>query len=108
VITVDLRRVPPSVCAIFFVGTVADEGKTFADVKTARMRIVDWATGAEICRYHPAMSGQHTAMFVGRLARQSAQAQWHLQAMGEFDHTARYAVSPITLGSARTLWTTLC
>jgi len=89
VITVDLRRVPSSVCAIFFIGTVADEGKTFSDVKTARMRLVDWATGAELCRYTPAMEGKHTAMFVGRLGRAAPQAPWHLQAMGEMDHTAR-------------------
>ena len=40
--------------ALFFLATVCDEGRTFADTKSARMRLVDWGSGAEICRYVPA------------------------------------------------------
>ena len=55
IITVDLRRVPPSVCALFFIGTVASEGYSFKDVKSARLRLVDWVTGAETARFYPGM-----------------------------------------------------
>jgi len=89
VITVDLRRVPSNVCAVFFIATVADAARTFADVKTARLRLVDWTTGVELCRYHPAMGGKNTALFVARLARPSPQSAWALQAQGDYDHTAR-------------------
>ena len=40
--------------ALFFLATVCDDGRSFADTKSARMRIVDWGSGAEICRYVPA------------------------------------------------------
>ena len=72
-----------------FVATVATEGRTFKDVKTARLRLVDWTTGVETCRYHPAMGGAHTALFLARIGRKHADAPWSLQAMGDFDHTAR-------------------
>ena len=62
VITVDLRHVPSSVCALLFIGTVATEGYTFKDVKTARMRLVDWRTGVETCRYFPALAGAGVPM----------------------------------------------
>jgi len=89
IITVDLQRVPPSVCALFFIATVASEGYSFKDVKSARIRLVDWASGAETARFYPGMSGAHTALFLARIARPSPNAEWALQAMGDFDHTAR-------------------
>ena len=67
VITVDLRRVPADVCAVYFIATVADAERTFADVKTARCRLVDWTTGVELCRYYPA-----SARARGSKARQRA------------------------------------
>ena len=45
---------PVQVRALFFLATVCDDGRTFADVKSARMRLVDWGSGAEVCRYVPA------------------------------------------------------
>ena len=89
IIIVDLRRLPSTTMAIFFIATVATEGRTFADVKSSKIRMVDWATGVETCRFYPAMSGAHTALFVARLARPSKHMPWALQAQGDFDHTAR-------------------
>ena len=37
----------------------------------------------------PAASGEHTALFLARIARAAPNAEWALQAMGDFDHTAR-------------------
>ena len=89
IILVDLHRLPKKTCAMLFIATVATEGKSFRDVKTAKMRLVDWNTGSETCRFMPAMSGPHTALFLARVARKTPDAPWYLQAMGEFDHTAR-------------------
>ena len=50
---------PKQVRALFFLATVCDEGRSFADTKSARMRLVDWDSGAEICRYVPATKARH-------------------------------------------------
>ena len=89
IILVDLNRVPRQTCALIFLATVASEGYSFRDVKTAKLRLVDWTTGAETCRFMPAMTGAHTALFLARIARKTPDAPWYMQAMGDFDHTAR-------------------
>ena len=89
IILVDLQRLPRQTCALILVATVASEGRTFRDVKTARIRLVDWTSGEETCRFLPAMGGAHTALFLARIARKAPDAPWHLQAMGDYDHTAR-------------------
>ena len=113
--------------ALFFLATVCDEGRTFADTKSARMRLVDWGSGAEICRYVPATKarcavgarvcttlllhplhahaptqGAHTALFVARVARGMGGTDWHLSTIGEVDHTARDFGSLGALTHART------
>ena len=65
---VELHRLPRHVHALFFVGTVASEGRTFADVKSARIRLCEWGSGTERCRFVPAMAGAHTAVFMGRVS----------------------------------------
>ena len=40
-------------------------------------------------RFSPATKGPHTALFLARIARKAPDAPWHLQAMGDIDHTAR-------------------
>ena len=91
-ISVDLDRVPANVRALFFIGTVATEGHSFADVKTSRMRIVG-PDGGEMARYEPALGGAHTAVFMCRIARNRQAggqlAGWTIQTIGDFDHTAR-------------------
>ena len=87
IIIVDLARVPKNVIALFMVATVATEGRSFADVKSSKMRLVDWTTGTERARYYPATSGAHTALFMCRLARTGS--TWSLQTIGGTDHTAR-------------------
>lgn len=89
VVVVDTFRIPSNVCALYFIATVASEGRSFADVKSARMRLVDWQSGVEKCRYVPAMSGAHTALFANRIARKGPKEPWVLSAIGQIDHTAR-------------------
>jgi len=89
IILVDVGRLPQSVCALYLIATVASEGKTFSDVKSAKIRLVNWKSGYEECRYMPAQSGPHTALFFCRIARPSPQESFALQTIGEYDHTAR-------------------
>ena len=58
------RRTPLGARARVRVGS----GSTFADVKSARMRLIDWSTGVERCRFHPAAKGAHTALIMCRSA----------------------------------------
>ena len=87
IITIDLDRLPQAVLGVFFVATVATEGHSFADVKTARIRLVEWTSGIERVRFVPAMAGAHTAIFMARLARNGQ--GWKLTTIGDMDHTAR-------------------
>jgi len=87
IITVDLARVPMNVAAMFFIGTVASESRSFLDVASARIRLVEWTSGIERCRYVPAMAGAHTTVFLARLARKDN--GWVMTAIGDVDHTAR-------------------
>jgi stress response protein SCP2 len=87
IIVIDLNKVPRDVVALVCIATVATEGRTFADVKTSKMRLVDWKTGTERCRYYPGSVGAHTALFMCRLARSGG--GWTMQTIGGTDHTAR-------------------
>jgi len=46
-------------------------------------------SGSEQARYRPADAGAHTALFFARIARKGLAEPWGLQAIGDFDHTAR-------------------
>lgn len=87
IITVDLDRVPRIVRALFFIATVATPGKTFSDVKSSKIRLVDGRTGVEMSRFYPAIKGAQTALFVLRLARDKV--GWAINVIGDVDHTAR-------------------
>ena len=80
IVTVNLDQVPHHVLALFFIATVAAPGRTFADIKSARVRAVDCRSGEELCRFIPALKGAHTALFVLRLARDKV--GWVMTAAG--------------------------
>jgi tellurium resistance protein TerZ len=90
---IHLDRVPQTVDALFAIATVATEGRSFADVKSARLRVFDGASGEERCRFYPGTKGPHTALFLCRLTRVgrtgSAARDWTMQMIGDVDHTAR-------------------
>eukprot|EP00854_Cymbomonas_tetramitiformis_P010328 gene10328-12214_t len=87
-IMVDLNNVPREVFAMFFVAAVATEGETFRSVKSARVRVVDWATGVESFRFCPAELGAHTSMVSVRILRAST-GGWVMNVISQADHTAR-------------------
>ena len=52
------------------------------------MRLVNAVSGAEICRTEPALTGDATAQFLCRLAR-NASGDWAMNVIGDVDKTAR-------------------
>jgi len=88
-ILLDLARMPNHVIAVVVMITVASEGCTFADVKTARARIVNPADGREFARYVPGTLGRNTALFCVRFARTDASSSWIMNAIGDLDPCAR-------------------
>mmetsp|Transcript_12705 Transcript_12705/g.19680 ORF Transcript_12705/g.19680 Transcript_12705/m.19680 type:complete len:592 (-) Transcript_12705:71-1846(-) len=89
VITCVLDRVPSHVLALYFISTVATQDMTFADVRSAIVRVKNDSTGFSLCRFVPAMTGDHTAMFLFRVARSTQSRKWVLSIIEDTDHTAR-------------------
>uniref|UniRef100_A0A7S4M701 C2 domain-containing protein n=1 Tax=Odontella aurita TaxID=265563 RepID=A0A7S4M701_9STRA len=90
VITVDVARLPHRVLALHFMVMVATQGKTLSDIKTALVRVTHAGNGTAICRFVPAMAGDHTALFLMRLARKPENnAEWALSIIEDTDATAR-------------------
>ena len=93
VIVANLSRVPDHVLALYFLLTVATPGKTLREIQSALVTVLDTVTGNRLCRFVPALSGDHTAMFLMRLARPGggvgASSSWALSVIEDTDHTAR-------------------
>lgn len=80
VISVDLNKVPASVSHIVF--TVNSwTGQRFTAVKNAFARIVDQASGKELCRYPLSVGMDCTALIIARLYRHNG--EWKFAALGE-------------------------
>ena len=79
-IRVDLSRVPANVVTLVF--TVNSfTGQTFAQIESARVRIVDEGSGdTEIARYELAGSGPHTAQIMAKVSRSGN--SWSVTALG--------------------------
>lgn len=88
-ILLELDRVPAKVLALYLVLTVATQGKTFSDVRSAKARFISTESRQGICSYVPsAMGGGNTALFLCRIARQGPSG-WVLTPIEEGDMYAR-------------------
>ena len=88
VIVCDLDSIPNKIKALYFVLTVASPGKTFANVKSARVRILDSAHKVGICSFVPYNFGAATAMFLVRLARNRLR-EWIMSPIADTEQKAR-------------------
>ncbi|MDR1165592.1 MAG: tellurium resistance TerZ family protein [Deltaproteobacteria bacterium] len=80
-IIVDLQTVPFNVKYLVF--TVNSfEGHTFNEIDNAYCRVVNNANGQEIARYELSGGGNHTAMVMAKLSRDS-KGEWEMLALGE-------------------------
>lgn len=84
----DLDRIPTTVLALYFILTIATPNKTFADIKSAQVRMISTETKVGICRFVPHEFGPHTAMFLVRLAREN-EDQWVMTPIEGTESVAR-------------------
>ena len=88
-IDVYLNHVPHYVCALYFLLTVAQPGKTFADIRSAVANIYNMSTHQCLGQFFPATKGTNTAYFLMRLSRPSPSASWNFVIIGETDAVSR-------------------
>lgn len=81
-VSVDLSKVAPKVNEIVFCASIFDEGKTFGDVETPYISIVNDDNGEELCRYtlNEQFSGE-TALIAGSLSV-NEDGEWEFKAEG--------------------------
>ena len=83
-----LSRINTRVKALYFILTVATPGTTFEQVKSASVKVGD-ERGNVLCTFTPSLVGDHTAMFLMRIARKDNGQGWTMTIIEDTDHTAR-------------------
>jgi tellurium resistance protein TerZ len=89
VITCNLSAVKRRVQALYFILTVATPGKSFEDVKSASVIVLDKTSQCNLCTFTPSLVGDNTAMFLMRMSRQDTGHGWKMTVIEDTDHTAR-------------------
>lgn len=81
-VSVDLSKVAPKVSEIVFCASIFGEGKTFGDVESPYISIVNDDNGEELCRYtlNEQFSGE-TALVAGSLSV-NEEGDWEFKAEG--------------------------
>merc|ERR1712072_1398709 len=80
-ILVDLDRIGEVVQQVFFVVNIYTPHKTFSQVAQPFCRIIDNATGAELCRYALKDAGNENGLIIARIAREAG-GRWGFHALG--------------------------
>mmetsp|Transcript_22914 Transcript_22914/g.48122 ORF Transcript_22914/g.48122 Transcript_22914/m.48122 type:complete len:611 (+) Transcript_22914:74-1906(+) len=93
-ITMNLSKLPESVCAYVLLVTVATPRVDFSQVTSARVRISDGVSGIGLCAFRPAYEGANTALFLLRIARNKqngvfGKGSWSVATIGDADASAR-------------------
>ena len=88
VIICHLDKLPPRIKVLYFLLTVATPDSTFANVKSAKVRVVEAERKLGIVSFEPHDFGAYTAMFLMRLAK-NTQKQWVLSIIEDTDPHAR-------------------
>jgi len=89
IITCKLNSIKRHVKALYFVLTVATLGKSFEDVKSASVSVMNDSTKSVLCNFTPSLVGDHTAMFLMRIMRKDSGHGWIMTIIEDTDHTAR-------------------
>ena len=87
VITCQLSTVRRHVQALYFILTVATPGKSFEDVKSASVRVLNKKKQCTLCKFTPSLVGDNTAMFLMRISRQDKGYGWKMTVIEDTDHT---------------------
>jgi len=80
-IRVSLMRVTPRVQQIVFVINIYTARRTFRQVANPYCRVVDNATGAELCKYMLREAGNETGLIVAKMMREAGD-RWGFHALG--------------------------
>ena len=86
VITCKLNQIKQHVHALYFILSVATPEHTFQDVESSEIRVRDMESGVDVCTFTPTFAGNHTSMFLMRLARVDA-GVWKMTVIEDTDHT---------------------
>jgi tellurium resistance protein TerZ len=87
-LTCHLKSVPQSIKALYFILAVATPKKTFKNLKSGKVRVLELNRGIGICDFIPTRFGGYTAMFMMRLARDKNES-WVLSIIEDFDLRCR-------------------
>eukprot|EP00927_Polykrikos_kofoidii_P043011 TRINITY_DN3706_c0_g1_i1.p1 TRINITY_DN3706_c0_g1~~TRINITY_DN3706_c0_g1_i1.p1 ORF type:complete len:464 (-),score=83.09 TRINITY_DN3706_c0_g1_i1:39-1430(-) len=79
-IVVRLGSIGAVVLQVFFVVNIYTTGKCFTEVANPYCRIVDDASGSELCRYRLRDAGHEKGLIIAKLARESG--RWAFHALG--------------------------
>lgn len=91
IISCNLSKVRSHVKALYFILTVASPGKTFEDVQSASVKVVDGNIKCTLCQFQPSLVGDHTAMFLMRIARNvKGYSGWTLAIIDESDRIGTF------------------
>jgi histone H2A len=84
-VTVNLKTLPDEVTTLLFVVNVFSSGKTFKDVSSAYVRLVDSTTGEERCRFTLTEEhiGTKNALIMCKVFRSFGTSAWRLMTIGE-------------------------
>merc|ERR1711988_376087 len=80
-IIVNLDQIGDSIQQIFFVVNIYTPHRTFMQVAEPFCRVVDNASGAELCRYALRDAGGESGLIIARIAREAG-ARWGFHALG--------------------------
>merc|ERR1711920_1043915 len=75
------NNIGPKVHQIIFIINIYSPGKTFLQVANPYCRVVDNATGSELCRYALRDAGHENALIVSKIAREAGN-RWGFHALG--------------------------
>mmetsp|Transcript_88435 Transcript_88435/g.239732 ORF Transcript_88435/g.239732 Transcript_88435/m.239732 type:complete len:425 (-) Transcript_88435:196-1470(-) len=81
-IKVQLDRVGPGVQQVVFVVNIYTTGRTFLQVAEPFCRVVDDASGSELCRYALRDAGRQNGLIIARIAREAG-GRWGFHALGQ-------------------------
>jgi len=80
-INCNLAMVSPRIQQVYFSINIYSPGKTFINVAAPYCRIVDCATGSELCRYCLRDAGREGGLLIAKIAREAGD-RWGFHALG--------------------------
>jgi len=81
-IAAQLDRIGHQVQQVFFVVNIYTTGRKFSQVANPFCRIVDDASGSELCRYALRDAGSESGLIIAKIAREAGGTRWGFHALG--------------------------